>query len=86
MTSHFVLISFAHGKLNHAQLYPIYEALYYIIDTYTTGLEMETYARAVLIAPEITEHYRNDAISTRMGSPSGTSSFLLVTIKATLEK
>ena len=34
------------------------------IDTFTTypGLETETIARAILIAPEVTEHYGNDAI------------------------
>ena len=36
--------------------------------------------------PEVTEHYGNDAIGTRMGSRSGTSSSLLVAIKDTLEK
>ena len=49
------------------------------------GLKMETIACAVLIAPEVTEHYGNEAIST-MGSPSETSLFLLGAIKATLEK
>ena len=49
-------------------------------------MEAETIARAVLIAPEVTEHYGNNAIGTRMGSLSGPSLFLLVAIKATLEK
>ena len=40
---------------------------------------------AVLIALKVTEHYGNVAIGTRMASPSGTSSFLLVAVKATLE-
>ena len=60
--------------------------LNHIIDTYTTGLETETYAAGVLIAMEVTENYRNDTIGTRMGSPSGTSSFVLVAIKVTMEK
>ena len=49
-------------------------------------MEAETIACAVLIAPKVTEHYGNDSIGTRMGSPSGTSSFLLLEIKAMLEK
>ena len=53
---------------------------------YCTGIWNGDIARAVLIAPEVTEHYGNDAIGTRIGSPSGTSSFLLVATEATLEK
>ena len=49
-------------------------------------METETIACAVLIAAEVTEHYGNDAIGTRMGSLSGTSSFYLVAVNATLEK
>ena len=55
------------------------------INSYTTGLETETIACVVISAPEVTEHYGNDAIGTRMRAPSGTL-FLLVAIKAALEK
>ena len=47
---------------------------------------METIACSVLVASKVAEHRGNDAISTRMGSPSGTSSVLLVAVNATLEK